>query len=51
MTHIIMEQFQNIAVLTIFLIALGYLISKFIWKPAFLKKKSKGDCGDGHCGC
>jgi|TARA_R110002051_G_scaffold170475_1_gene241097 hypothetical protein len=46
-----MEQVQNILVLIIFGAALGYLVTKFIWKPAFLKKKSKGDCGSGSCGC
>jgi len=42
---------QNILVLVIFAIALGYLITKFIWKPAFLKKKSDSSCGSSNCGC
>lgn len=45
---------QEIIVILVFLIALGYLVTKFIWKPAFLKKKSSGggDCGnDGCSGC
>ncbi|MEP0262469.1 FeoB-associated Cys-rich membrane protein [Dokdonia sp.] len=46
-----MDQIQNIIVLTIFLVAVGYLITKFVWTPSFLKKKSKGGCGDGKCGC
>jgi len=46
-----MDQFQNIMVITIFLAAIGYLISKFVWTPSFLKRKSKDGCGDGHCGC
>ncbi|MFC4635046.1 hypothetical protein ACFO3O_14085 [Dokdonia ponticola] len=46
-----MDQLQNILVFAIFLIAMGYLISKFVWTPPFLKRKSKDGCGDGHCGC
>jgi hypothetical protein len=47
-----METLQNIIVLLIFLAAVGYLITKFIWKPAFLggKSNSKG-CGEDDCGC
>lgn len=48
-----MELFQNLMVLAIFLIAVGYLITKFIWKPAFLSGKSEKDnsCGSDNCGC
>ncbi|MAW96134.1 MULTISPECIES: FeoB-associated Cys-rich membrane protein [unclassified Leeuwenhoekiella] len=43
---------QNIVVLLIFLIAVGYLITKFIWKPSFLGGKSNGkSCGSDNCGC
>ncbi len=47
-----METLQNIIVLLIFLVAVGYLITKFIWKPAFLGgKSSKKSCGEDDCGC
>lgn len=46
-----MEFFQNIIVVLIFLGALGYLITKLIWTPAFLKKKNDNGCGSGSCGC
>ena len=43
---------QNSLVLLIFLIAVGYLVTKFIWKPAFLGGKSKNkSCGSDNCGC
>ena len=29
-------------------IAIGFLVTKFIWKP---KSKSKKNCGDDDCGC
>lgn len=47
-----MEILQEILVFITFLIASGYLFTKFIWKPAFLggKKKSKS-CGPSDCGC
>lgn len=48
-----MELLQNILVLVIFAGALGYLFTKLIWTPPFLKKKkaAKGACGDDGCGC
>jgi len=46
-----MELLQNIIVILIFLVALGYLITKFVWTPAFLKKKDDDGCGTGGCGC
>lgn len=46
-----MQFFQSIMVLLIFLAAVGYLVTKFIWKPAFLKKKDDHGCGSGGCGC
>ncbi|MDT0675278.1 hypothetical protein [Autumnicola musiva] len=51
-----MELLQHILVFITFTIALGYLITKFIWKPAFLTP-SKGNnnkgksCGVSDCGC
>ena len=48
-----MEVFQEILVFFTFALALGYMITKFIWKPAFLKpkKKSAKSCGVTDCGC
>ncbi len=44
---------QEILVLITFLFAVGFMITKFIWKPAFLKPKKKSDkaCGAKDCGC
>ncbi|TDN87324.1 hypothetical protein DET49_11214 [Salegentibacter sp. 24] len=44
---------QEILVFITFSIALGYLTTKFIWKPAFLKKKKEKTkaCGVSGCGC
>lgn len=44
---------QEILVLITFLIAVGFIITKFIWKPKFLKAKKKSDkaCGQSDCGC
>ena len=48
----IMELLQEILVLITFLIATGYLITKFVWKPAFLSGKKKDTaCGVSGCGC
>lgn len=47
-----MEIIQNILVFLTFLVALGYIITKFIWKPSFAfgsKKETK--CGVSGCGC
>lgn len=46
-----MELFQNIIVILIFLGAVGFVITKFIWTPSFLKKKNDSGCGGGSCGC
>lgn len=48
-----MEMIQNIAVFVIAALAAVYLMTKFIWTPAFLKKKSasKSACGNDGCGC
>lgn len=48
-----MDIFQNILVFIIASLAALYLITKFIWTPAFLKKKSasKSACGSDGCGC
>tara|TARA_R110002020_G_scaffold233171_2_gene444923 strand:+ start:532 stop:684 length:153 start_codon:yes stop_codon:yes gene_type:complete len=49
-----MELLQNILVLITFLVALGYLVTKFIWKPSFLgggSSKDKSACGKDDCGC
>jgi hypothetical protein len=48
-----MELVQEILVFMTFAFALGYLFTKFIWKPAFLKKKSEKTkaCGVSGCGC
>jgi hypothetical protein len=45
--------FQNILVFVIASLAAAYLVTKFIWTPSFLKKKSasKSACGDDGCGC
>ena len=44
---------QNILVVLIFVLAVGFLIKKFFWKPSFspAKKKSTKSCGDSGCGC
>ena len=48
-----MQLFQEIIVFVVFAFAVGYMITKFIWKPGFLKKgKSSGkNCGGSDCGC
>jgi len=48
-----MEMIQEILVFIIFIIAAGYIVTKFIWKPAFMKSGSKSDkaCGSSDCGC
>lgn len=48
-----MELLQQIIVFVIFTLAVGYIFTKFIWKPSFLKKgKDTGkDCGGSGCGC
>jgi len=50
---LIMELLQEILVFIIFAMAVGYMLTKFIWKPSFLKKRSKKDksCGVSGCGC
>lgn len=45
-----METFQEILVFITFAIAVGYMFTKFIWKPAFLKsKKEQNNCGVSGC--
>ncbi len=47
-----MELLQEILVFITFMIASGYLFTKFIWKPSFLGgKKKTGSCGVSDCGC
>ncbi|TVZ52868.1 FeoB-associated Cys-rich membrane protein [Dokdonia sp. Hel_I_53] len=46
-----MELLQNILVILIFIMALGYIVTKFIWTPSFLKKKNETGCGSSGCGC
>ncbi len=48
-----MDVLQNILVFITFLIAVGYVITKFVWKPAFLKSKKESEkgCGVSGCGC
>ena len=48
-----MDVLQEILVFFTFAVALGYIFTKFIWKPAFLKSKKKSDkaCGISSCGC
>ncbi|MFV8225249.1 hypothetical protein [Christiangramia aquimixticola] len=43
---------QEILVFITFLMALGYIITKFVWKPSFAgKKKDSKACGISNCGC
>ncbi len=49
-----MEILQQILVLFFFFLAIGYLITKFVWKPNFLKRKSNKNnsaCGMSNCKC
>jgi len=48
-----MEILQEIIVFVIFAFAVGYIFTKFIWKPAFLKKNGRAgkNCGGSDCGC
>ncbi len=48
-----MDVLQNILVFITFLISVGYVITKFVWKPAFLKSKKESEkaCGVSGCGC
>jgi len=48
-----MEILQEILVLITFLIALGYVITRFVWKPSFagLTRKKESACGVSGCGC
>lgn len=44
----VMDMIQEILVFTTFFIAVGYLFTKFIYKPKFLAKKGKhsqNSCG------
>ncbi|MFT5215073.1 MAG: FtsZ-interacting cell division protein ZipA [Glaciecola sp.] len=42
------EIYQNIIVAIIGLIAIAFLIRKYIWSP---KKKNSKSCGNDGCGC
>ena len=43
---------QTVLVVILFVLATAYLITKFIWKPAFLSGgKNKSSCGNDNCGC
>ncbi|WP_343766952.1 hypothetical protein [Gangjinia marincola] len=42
---------QTFFVILAFILSIGYLITKFIWKPSFLSAQKDGDCGSGDCGC
>ena len=47
-----MALIQEILVIITFILALLYLVTKFIWKPTFLHKtKPKAACGTTDCGC
>lgn len=48
-----MDLVQNIAVFLIVSLAVAFLVTKYIWMPPFLKKKSasKSGCGSDGCGC
>jgi hypothetical protein len=48
-----MENLQEILVFITFAIAVGYIFTRFIWKPAFLKtrKEKTKACGVSGCGC
>lgn len=48
-----MDVFQEILVFVIFAIAVAYMITKFIWKPGFMRvnSKNKNSCGSSGCGC
>ena len=39
---------QNILATSTLVIALAFMISKFIWKPS---KKTKKNCSESSCGC
>lgn len=39
---------QNALAATTLIIAVGFLVKKFIWKP---KKKNSKTCGSDGCGC
>lgn len=47
-----MDLLQEILVFITFAIAVGYMITKFIWKPKFVfgSKKASKACGETGCG-
>ena len=47
-----MELLQEILVFITFAIAVGYMFTKFVYKPKFIfgSKKSTGACGESGCG-
>jgi len=42
------ELYQNIIIVVIGIVAIVFLIRKYIWWP---KKKSEKSCGNDGCGC
>ncbi len=50
---------QTVLVILVFLIAAGFLLKKFVWKPILEKKQKKNTsidgsntkCGNNDCGC
>lgn len=42
------EVFQNIVIGIIGLLAVAFLVKKFVWNP---KKKNNKSCGSDGCGC
>ncbi len=47
-----MEILQETLVFVTFFLALGYMVTRFIWKPTILKsRKGKKACGISGCGC
>ncbi|WP_344925007.1 FeoB-associated Cys-rich membrane protein [Aquimarina addita] len=45
---------QNILVLLVFGVAIGFLIKKFFWKSEEVTSSTKSNsspCGNGGCGC
>ncbi len=41
---------QTVFVILTFIVAVGFLVKKFIWNPNASKNK-KGTCGGKDCGC
>lgn len=47
-----MEIIQEILVFITFALAVGYMVTKFVWKPKFVfnKKNTGKACGESGCG-